>query len=72
LRLHRRRFFGKADHMGCGTHAFVRQWAGQDEPPARRDKEIECLNRLVIDAIYALRSAGNDKEAARLDKKLRS
>jgi hypothetical protein len=53
----------------AAAYALVRQWAGEDEPLARRDKEIERLGRLVIDAIYALRAAGNDKEAARLDRK---
>jgi hypothetical protein len=52
------------------SNALVRKWAGEDEPLTRRDKDIERLGRLVIDAIYALRAAGNDKEATRLDRKL--
>jgi hypothetical protein len=46
--------------------ALIRQWAGQDAALAQRDAEIQNLERLVWDAIYALQKAGLDSEAARL------
>ena len=46
--------------------ALLRQWAGQDAAIARRDTEIQRLERLVWDAVYALQKAGLDKESARL------
>ena len=46
--------------------ALIRQWAGHDAALAQRDAEIQRLERLVWDAIYALQKAGLDKEAARL------
>lgn len=46
--------------------ALIRQWAGQDAAVAQRDAEIQKLERLVWDAIYALQKAGQDGEAARL------
>jgi len=46
--------------------ALIRQWAGQDAAVAQREAEIQKLERLVWDAIYALQKAGLDSEAARL------
>jgi hypothetical protein len=46
--------------------ALVRQWAGYDAAVAQREAEIQRLERLVWDAIYALQKAGLDREAARL------
>ena len=46
--------------------ALIRQWAGQDAAVAQREGEIQKLERLVWDAIYALQKAGLDSEAARL------
>ncbi len=46
--------------------ALLRQWAGQDAAIAQRETEIQRLERLVLDAIYALQKAGLDKESARL------
>lgn len=46
--------------------ALLRQWAGQDAAIAQREKEIQRLERLVWDAVYALQKAGLDKESARL------
>jgi hypothetical protein len=46
--------------------ALIRQWAGHDAALAQRDGEIQRLERLVWDAIYALQKAGLDKEAGRL------
>jgi hypothetical protein len=46
--------------------ALVRQWAGHDAAIAQREAEIEKLERLVWDAVYALQKAGLDSEAARL------
>ena len=48
------------------TWELLRQWAGQDAAIARRDTEIQRLERLVWDAVYALQKAGLDKESARL------
>jgi hypothetical protein len=39
---------------------------GQDAAIARRETEIQRLERLVWDAVYALQKAGLDKESARL------
>lgn len=50
--------------------ALLRQWAGQDAAIARRDTEIQRLERLVWDAVYALQKAGLDKESARLRRAL--
>jgi hypothetical protein len=41
---------------------LLRQWAGQDAAIAQRDTEIQRLERLVWDAVYALQKAGLDKE----------
>lgn len=46
--------------------AILRQWAGYDAAVAQREAEIQRLERLVWDAIYALQKAGLDSEAARL------
>jgi hypothetical protein len=46
--------------------ALIRQWAGQDAAIAHREAEIQRLERLVWDAIYALQKAGLDREAGRL------
>lgn len=42
------------------------QWAGHDAALAQKDAEIQRLERLVRDAIYALQKAGGDNEAGRL------
>jgi len=46
--------------------ALIRQWAGQDAAVAQREAEIQRLERLVWDAIYAMQKAGLDREASRL------
>jgi hypothetical protein len=46
--------------------ALIRQWAGHDPAIAQREAQIQRLERLVWDAIYALQKAGLDKEAHRL------
>jgi hypothetical protein len=46
--------------------ALIRQWAGHDAAVAQREAEIQRLERLVWDAVYALQRAGLDKEAAKL------
>lgn len=46
--------------------ALLRQWAGHDAAVAQRETEIQRLERLVWDAVYALQKAGLDSEAARL------
>lgn len=46
--------------------ALIRQWTGYDPAVAQRDAEIQRLERLVWDAIYAHQKAGLDKEAGRL------
>jgi hypothetical protein len=46
--------------------ALLRQWAGHDAAVAQREAEIQRLERLVWDAVYALEKAGLDSEAARL------
>jgi hypothetical protein len=45
---------------------LIRQWTGHDPATAQREAQIEMLERLVWDAVYALQKTGNDKEAARL------
>ena len=49
--------------------ALVRQWAGHDAAIAIREAEIQKLERLVWDAVYALQKAGLDQEAGRLRRK---
>lgn len=46
--------------------ALIRQWAGHDAALAQREEQIQRLERLVWDAVYALQKAGLDNEAARL------
>ncbi len=46
--------------------ALLRQWAGHDAALAQREAEIQRLERLVLDAIYALQKAGLASEATRL------
>jgi hypothetical protein len=46
--------------------ALIRQWAGHDAALAEREAEIQRLERLVWDAIYALQKGGLDREAAHL------
>jgi hypothetical protein len=46
--------------------ALVRQWAGHDAAIAAREAQIQRLERLVWDAVYALQKAGLDSEAAKL------
>lgn len=46
--------------------ALIRQWTGHDPAVAQREAEIQKLERLVWDAIYALQKAGLDSEGARL------
>jgi hypothetical protein len=46
--------------------ALIRQWTGHDPAIAQREAEIERLERLVWDAIYALQKAGFDKQASKL------
>lgn len=46
--------------------ALIRQWTGSDPAIAQREAEIQKLERLVWDAIYALQKAGLESEARRL------
>lgn len=46
--------------------AIIRQWSGYDAAVAQREAQIQRLERLVWDAIYALQKAGADEEAGRL------
>jgi hypothetical protein len=41
--------------------ALIRQWAGHDAAVAQREAEIQRLERLVWDAVYALQKAGPPK-----------
>ena len=50
--------------------ALIRQWAGHEPAVAQREAEIQRLERLVYDAIYALQKAGLDREAARFRRAL--
>jgi len=50
--------------------ALIRQWAGHDAAIAMREAEIQKLERLVWDAVYALQKAGLDHEASRLRRAL--
>jgi len=45
--------------------ALIRQWTGYDPAVAQREAEIQKLERLVWDAIYALQKAGLDSDTAR-------
>jgi hypothetical protein len=46
--------------------AIIRQWAGYDAAIAQKEEQIQRLERLVFDAIYALQKAGLDDAADRL------
>lgn len=50
--------------------ALIRQWAGHDAAVSQREKQIERLERLVWDAVYALQKAGLDDEAGKLRRAL--
>src|SRR5262249_26367035 len=50
--------------------ALIRQWAGQDAAIVQREAQIQRLERLVWDAIYALQKAGLDEESSRLRRAL--
>ena len=50
--------------------AIIRQWTGLDPAIAEREAQIQRLERLVWDAVYALQKAGLDSEAARLRRSL--
>jgi hypothetical protein len=50
--------------------ALIRQWTGHDPAIAQREAQIQRLERLVWDAVYALQKAGLDREAARLRRAL--
>lgn len=50
--------------------ALIRQWAGHEPAVAQREAEMQRLERLVFDAVYALQKAGLDREAARLRRAL--
>jgi hypothetical protein len=50
--------------------AIIRQWTGHDPAIAQREAQIQRLERLVWDAIYALQKAGLDSEAAKLRRAL--
>jgi len=51
---------------GRASWALIRQWTGHDPAIAAREAQIQTLERLVWDAIYALQKAGLDSEASRL------
>jgi hypothetical protein len=50
--------------------ALIRQWASLDAAIAQKEAEIQRLERLVWDAIYALQKAKQDSESARLRRAL--
>jgi hypothetical protein len=50
--------------------AIIRQWAGYDAAIAQKEAQIQRLERLVLDAIYALQKAGLDDAASRLRRAL--
>jgi hypothetical protein len=50
--------------------ALIRQWAGHEPAVAIREAEIQRLERLVLDAIYALEKAGLERESTRLRRAL--
>jgi hypothetical protein len=50
--------------------ALIRQWTGHDPAIAQREAEIQKLERLVWDAVYALQKAGLDSESAKLRRAL--
>lgn len=65
------------EHIGSllneyrASWALVRQWAGMDKAVAERESQVQRLERLVWDAIYALQQAGLDNDASRLRKALK-
>ena len=50
--------------------AIIRQWTGFDAAFAQKEAQIQRLERLVLDAIYALQKAGLDDAASRLRRSL--
>jgi hypothetical protein len=50
--------------------AIIRQWTGYDAAIAQKEAQIQRLERLVYDAIYALQKAGLDDAASRLRRAL--
>jgi hypothetical protein len=42
--------------------AIIRQWAGFDAVFAQKEAQIQRLERLVLDAIYALQKAGDERQ----------
>jgi len=50
--------------------ALIRQRCGSDAIVAAWDKQIEAIERLVWDAVYALQKEGLDSEAIRLRRAL--
>jgi hypothetical protein len=50
--------------------AIIRQWAGYDAAISQKEAQIQRLERLVLDAVYALQKAGIDDEANRLRRAL--
>lgn len=50
--------------------AIIRQWAGYEAAISQKEAQIQRLERLVLDAIYALQKAGQDNEASRLRRAL--
>ena len=44
---------------------LTRQWCGQDAAIVARETRIAELERLVLDAAYALQKAGLDREASK-------
>jgi len=50
--------------------ALIRQWCGPNAALAARETRIVCLEKLVLDAVYALQKAGLDSEANRIRRAL--
>ena len=50
--------------------AIIRQWTGYEAAIAQKEAQIQRLERLVSDAIYALQKAGLDDAANRLQRAL--
>ena len=46
--------------------AIIRQWTGYNAAIAQKEAQIQLLERLILDEIYALQKAGLDDEATRL------
>jgi hypothetical protein len=49
---------------------MIRQWTGYEAAIAQKEAQIQRLERLVSDAIYALQKAGLDDVANRLRRAL--